>query len=268
VLPLAPASRQKLLALEFDASLVRWWHAAKGGAGAGSLAGGVSSSSSDGVTGLLSGGGGAAARVRTSRKRAAPSRSTAAASSASKRATIERDAATGRASRAQTVERRGVVVRRTFEGSDVRTLDVGAGGNCYFRALAHQLDGGLDTSSEAAYATKRLEVATYAAVHAGAMAAHFADVLVAQPELQGEGGQWQQVIDLLQREGVWNNPLLDAVLAPLAASCFGRVVRIWQRETPVQVFEPVDNAAAAELAAPPLDLFRCGDHIVSVLRQV
>jgi hypothetical protein len=257
VLPLAPASRQKLLALEFDASLVRWWHAAKGGAGAGAVSGGVSSSSGDGATGLPSGGAGAAARARSSRKRAAPTRSSVAA--ISRRSARELTAALGRAA---------IVARRTFEGANVRTLDVGAGGNCFFLVLAHQLDGGLETSSAAAFTSTRQLIASFAQQHVASLVAQFGHLVVGAP--------LGTVLERLTQNGVWKDPALDFLLGPLAARCYCRVVRILQEATLMQSFAPsamivaaaADAAAdAAALAAPPLDLFRSGDHFVSVLRE-
>jgi hypothetical protein len=49
-----------------------------------------------------------------------------------------------------------------------------------------------------------------------------------------------------QQDGAWNDPVLDAVLGPLAARCYGRAVHILQSQTPVQVFLPDGVVAQAK----------------------
>ena len=151
----------------------------------------------------------------------------------------------------------------------VRTQDVAGDGNCYFRALAHQLNGGRVASSDVGFDNLRLQVAAYAANHPELESTFlpFFD-LAADPDWT-----WQSVVDHVQLNSAWRNQSSDIVLGRLAASFLGRIVHILQEATPPQTFEPIDSDSAQTAhVLPPLVLFRIGEgqvggHFRSVIRD-
>ena len=142
-------------------------------------------------------------------------------------------------------------VRRLCDGATVRAINMDGDGNCMFRALAHQLDGGTSTSSEEAHGAVRAAIAAYAEARGAALAVEFAPFL--------GGVWWHDVVATVRESEVWDDEVMDIVVAPIAARVFGRVVRIVQRDVPAQEYAPQGDQTGA-----PIAVFRHEDHFWSV----
>ena len=144
--------------------------------------------------------------------------------------------------------------RSVFGGEMVRAIDMDGDGNCLFRALAHQLDGGTSTSSEELHDYVRATISDYAAEHGATLRTEFGAYLA--------DVSWEHALSYLRHDGAWDSGSVDVLVAPIAARCFGRIVRVFQRTTPTQEYWPVD-----EPVGEPLLLFRSVDHYYSVRRD-
>jgi hypothetical protein len=122
---------------------------------------------------------------------------------------------------------------RIYDNSIVRMLDVGGGGDCFFRCVAHQL--GLQAIATT-WQDVRLQMTTYAS---GANMAAFYDFVAAFLL----GVDMQVVISGLQRQGECARPWFDAVVPSLAAWTYSREVRVLQGLAVTQHFLPPDGVA-------------------------
>ena len=143
---------------------------------------------------------------------------------------------------------------------EVRAVNMDGDGNCLFRAIAHQLDGGTSTSSEEMHACVRDSIVEYMMRHEDVLRIDFCCYL-------GSLVTWEQALAYLRRDRVWNSVVVDVFVPPVAARCFGRVVRVLQREVPPQEYWPDGTSLSGDSSDEPILLFRSADHYYSVRRD-
>jgi hypothetical protein len=156
-------------------------------------------------------------------------------------------------------------------------------GNCYWRAIVKQLNGGGATASDAAYAEVRAAVVQYALVHNDTehweLAACVPDYyfVTQDPVTHVESrasddvrrAEWRRLCAAISVDRAWNDPLFDWLVPQLTARALRRNIRIYQEQVDVPPIvaemEPADVAdIAAAAQRPTLEIFRAHDHYWSV----
>jgi len=125
-------------------------------------------------------------------------------------------------------------------------LDVGRGGDCFFRAVSHQLNGNPNS---------------HFYVHSVGI-----QYLVNHPEQfiesKTEHSQWQGYLERMSCQGTW----ADAIIIQAVANCLNLSIHIAESNptfSPVTVFEPVNVTNALNIYIGHIDEF----HYVSVVEN-
>ena len=151
--------------------------------------------------------------------------------------------------------------KRVVHGGDtIRAVNMDGDGNCLFRAIAHQLDGGTQTSSEEMHDYVRCAIVDYMEEHSELLRIDFCCFIGAEIS-------WEQAVTYLRRDRVWNSTVVDVLVPPIAARCFDRQVRVLQREVPAQEYWPDGTSLSGDSSDEPILLFRSADHYYSVRRD-
>jgi hypothetical protein len=160
-------------------------------------------------------------------------------------------------------------------------------GNCFWRAICRQLHGGGAAASDHAHSAVRAAVVDYALHHNDdehwqlaecVPGYHFIVQLPDGAPMRTADdvrhAEWLRIIEQLNTDRAWDDPLFDWLVPQLCARALGRSIRVFQEQVSVPhlpvvaELHPVDaDARAAHAQQATLEIYRAHDHYWSVRSQ-
>ena len=188
-------------------------------------------------------------------------------------------------------------VKQSIMNEMRETVRVSGDGNCLFRSVKKQVNGGKLESSDAYYNTIREITARYAYTHRNALVTEFRELLTAHggynfgsyvvgtdkknaredqpvfiPKPENDKTEWDKVIKKIETPGTWNDPDFDVLVPNLIARALNRILVIYQTnligvDFHVTFAPTTVNGLKEARKHPKIEIFRANDHFASVIRR-